>query len=71
MDNLEIRGGESQLRLHDACFDRCVNNLSEQTLDKGEQECVKNCFKSFALTFRYSNDVMKTHFSSAKANPHI
>ena len=36
MDNLEIRGGESQLRLHDACFDRCVNSLSEAKLDKGE-----------------------------------
>ena len=71
MDNLEIRGGESQLRLHDACFDRCVNSLSEAKLDKGEQECVKNCFKNFAISFRYSHEAMKIHFSSPKANPHI
>ena len=71
MDNLETRGGESQLRVHDACFEKCVASFSDTKLDKGEQECVKHCFKNFAFSFKYGHEAMKAHFNTARANPHI
>ena len=71
MENLVIRGGESQLRVHDACFEKCVASFADTKLDKGEQECVKNCFKNFAFSFKYGHEAMKAHFNTAKANPHI
>ena len=65
MDNLNQWGGESQLRLHDACFDKCVSNFSTRTFDAQEKACIGNCFKSFVYTFKYSNEVLNKHFESA------
>ena len=69
MDPLNASAGESQLRLHDSCFDRCVQNFAEKTLDSTEQSCIKSCFKSFAYTYRISQEAMRTHFDTQKAHP--
>ena len=69
MDNLSAYGGESQLRLHDSCFDRCVTSFTETKLDSGEQTCIKNCFQSFALSFKFSKEAIAAHYSTAKAHP--
>ena len=52
MDSLEIASSESHLRLHDSCFARCVQSLGSDKLDATEQSCIKNCFKSYAYTFK-------------------
>ena len=56
MDNLEIQSSESHLRLHDSCFARCVQSLGTNKLDSTEQACIKNCFKSYAFTFKYTQE---------------
>ena len=65
MDHLSAHGGESQLRLHDSCFDRCVQSLTEAKLDKTEQACIKNCYKSFALSFRISQQAVDAYYRTA------
>jgi hypothetical protein len=40
-------------------------------LDKGQQECLKNCFKNFAFTLKYGYEANKAHSNTARANPHI
>ena len=64
MDNLNSTSFESELRLHDSCFDKCVNSFDTRSLDKGEKSCIRNCFRQFAQTVRVANDTFRPYFHS-------
>ena len=68
MDNLNTQAGESQLRLHDSCFDKCVQNLSVARLDSSEETCIKGCFKSFAHTFKNGSNAISAHYDTVRAH---
>lgn len=71
MDNLSSQAGESQLRLHDSCFDRCVSSFTASKLDKTEETCVQNCFKSFAHSFKISQGAIQAFYDTPKAVAHL
>ena len=66
MDILGAAGFESQLRVHDACFDKCVTGLTEAKLDRQEQTCIKNCYKSWVLTNRASISIIDAQFDAQR-----
>ena len=66
MDNLEMSSSESHLRLHDSCFARCVQSLGSDKLDKTEQACIKNCFKSYAFAFKFTQEQSNQTTNQAK-----
>lgn len=68
MDYLHAAGGATQMKLHDACFDRCVSNFGSKTLDSSEEQCLKSCFKSFALTYKQAQSQLSTFYYTEKAH---
>jgi hypothetical protein len=67
MDNLHVAASESQMRLHDTCFEKCVTSLNSNTLDATEEKCLRSCFKSFAITTKLAMVAMRNVASSAEA----
>ena len=68
MDYLHVAGGASQMKLHDACFDRCVSNLGTSTFDSAEESCLKGCFKSFAITYKQAQNQVAEFYYTEKAH---